>query len=344
MFDYIEGYGNCWDTYGLLAVRFKKRILWTDLPYKCFEETHEHLLVSSKILKSPSSPLYHLKLKTPAVLSVFGGRVRHKQETLLLLSLLSEALGGEKILEHKFHKRVLYAFVRGPIPKTFLKINRTHLFKIVLDIIRSCHFKREGYWHCQNLRWLKRNQGCSTPTTRFAGNFWHSFYPLIVELLHNTFVELLGSPPCSHLGDILFKAHQKCEKLERESNLLRLLPPRDFYSCEITFESNELLGIRYRTTEEEKRRLRVVEYVSPMIVTFTNHEFIDCCQQKTNGWLPLFRSITWWKRRGSKVFVIRLKNNMEDLKGILDWLSNQSSEKYKNIMADLNILKKLFWA
>lgn len=336
LFDYVEGYGNTSDAYSLVGVRFKKRILWADLPYKCFEEAHDHLLVSCKIFKDPNN-LYHLKLKTPSVLSVFGGRVRHKQETILLLSMLGDALGvPEKILTHKFHNRVLYALVRGPIPKTFLKINRSKLFSVLLDTIRSCHFGRAGYRQCQNLRCLKRNRGCPTPATRFEVDFWHSFYPFVVELLRKKFVELVGSPPCSRLGDILFKAQRKCETLEKDPNLSGLLPSRDFYVCEITFESEVLLGIRYRTKED------VVEYVSPMIVAFTNHEYIDSCGQRTNCWIPLFRSITWWKRFGSNVFVGRLKNNLDDLKGILNWLSNRPSEKYRNILADLNVLKKIF--
>lgn len=328
LLDYVEGYGNTNEAYSLVAVRFKKRILWTGLPHnKCFEEAHDHLLVSPKIFKD--------KLKIPSVLIVFGGR--HKQETLLLLSMLGEAIGvADKILKYTFHNRVLYALVRAPVPKTFLKINRNKLFSIVSDTIRSCHFGRAGYWQCENLRLLKRNRGCSTPTTRFDVEFWHSFYPFVVEQLRKKFVELLGSPPCSRLGDILFKARRKCETLEKDPTLSSLLPERDFYVCEITFESDELLGIRYRTNED------VVEYVSPMIVAFTNYEYIDCCQQRTNGWIPLFRSITWWKRRGSNVFVGRLKNNLHDLKGILNWLSHQPSEKYKNILADLNILKNIF--
>lgn len=336
LYDYVEGYGNTYDSYSLVAVRFKKRILWTNLPYKCFEDVPDHLLVSYKILKNPDN-LYHLKVKDPSVLSVFGGHIRLKQETLLLLSMLSEALGAaDKILEHKFHKRVLYALVRGTIPKTFTKINRNNVFSIVLDTVRSCHYGREGYRHCENLRWMKRNKGCPTPATRFAVDFWHSFYPFVVTLLNKKFVELLGSPPCSRLGIILFKAHRKCQELEKE-NLASLLPAeRDFYVCEITFEKGELVGIRYRTSG------RTVEYVSPMIVTFTNREYIDNCQQRTNGWIPLFRSATWWKRRGFNVFVSRLNSNLEDLRGILEWLSKQSSEKYKNILADLTVLKKLF--
>lgn len=117
---------------------------------------------------------------------------------------------------------------------------------------------------------------------------------------------------------------------------------KDFYVCEITFEKEELVGIRYRTKKTKKRSRAIVEYVSPMIVTFTHHEYIDNCQQRTNGWIPLFRSITWWKRRGFNVFVSRLKNNLEDLGGILEWLSKQSSEKYRNILTDLTVLKMLF--
>lgn len=339
LYNYIEGYGNTFASYSLVAVRFKKRILWTDLNYKCFEEVPDHLLVSSKILKNPDN-LYHLKMKDPSVLSVFGGRIRLKQETLLLLSMLSEALGAtDKILEYKFHKRVLHALVRGTIPKTFMKINRNNVFTIVMDTVRSCHYGREGFRHCENLRFMKRNKGCPTPASRFAVDFWHSFYPFVVTLLHKKFVELLGSPPCSRLGDILFKAHRKCCKvLEKENS-----QEADFYVCEITFETDRLLGVRYRTSEGRSLHHRsIVEYVSPMIVIFINDEYIDNCQQKTNGWIPLFRSATWWKRRGFNVFVGRLKNNLEDLKSILEWLSKQSSEKYKNILTDLTILKKIF--
>lgn len=348
LYDYIEGYGNTCNSYSLVAVRFKRRILWTDLPYKCFEEVSENLLlVSSKILKNPDN-LHHLKLKDPSVLSVFGGQIRLKQEPLLLLSMLSEALGAsiaDKILEHKFHKRVLYALVRGNIPKTFMKINRSNVFSIVLDTIRSCHYERAGYRHCENLRWLKRNKGCSIPATRFSVDFWHSFYPFVVTLLEKKCIELFGSPPCSRLGNILFKAQKKFKELLLENHDLLPAIEKDFYVCEITFERDELVGIRYRTREGEEEHgslRRVVEYVSPMIVTFTDREYMDNCQQKTNSWIPLFRSTTWWKRRGFNVFVSRLKKNMEDLRGILEWLANQSSEKYKNIMADLTVLKMLF--
>lgn len=342
LYDYIEGYGNTFDSYSLVAVRFKKRIIWTDLRYKCFEEVSDHLLVSSKILKNPDN-LHHLKSNDSLVLSAFGGQIRHKQETLLLLSMLSEALFGatDRILEHKFHKRVLYAFVRGRVPKTFMKINRSNVFLIALDTIRSCHYGREGYKHCENLRWMKRNKGYSTPTTRFAVDFWHSFYFFVVTLLNKKFVELFGSPPCSRLGNILFKAQKKLKILVENENFV-LPVEKDFYVCEITFETEELVGIRYRAAKSEKRGRSIVEYVSPMIVTFTHHEYIDNCQQRTNGWIPLFRSITWWKRRGFNVFVSRLKNNLEDLGGILEWLSNQSSEKYRNILADLTVVKMLF--
>ena len=295
-FDFVEGYGNSFQGYGLVALKFIKKILWVDTPRLFEDAAKEYLLVSTKIAQAPN------------------------REANLLLQLLSERVGSDqKIAIFHSHNRILYAFlVRATIPKKLTRVKRNRAFRAVHEILYACHQGTEDLDTCEKLRFLKRNRK-------------ESFYALAVHVLHKQFVALFGSPPCSHLAALSYKARRKDATCHR-------LPPDDFYICEITFESDQLVGVRYRTTQKDN-----VEYVSPMVVTCLLEDYVDNCHQKTNGWLPFYRSAEWWRQRGGfSVFVGRLKVNLRDLKQVMVWLSRQSSEKYKLMLIDLEVIGKQF--
>ena len=314
LFDYVEGYGNSFDGFGLVALKFTKRILWVDTLRSTFEDTQEHLLVSKTTV----------------------GVDRHDaREAALLSQLLCERIGGDRrVSMAKFHNRVLYAFlVRATLPKKIVRIKRDRTFRAVHEILRACHFGTEDFGTCEQLRLLKRNRQNSSKS-----NSMHSFYALVVHAFHQRFVALVGSAPCSRLAAVLHRARRRAREPMMLLDAGRVLPPNDFYVCEITFETDELLGVRFRTNEQRD----YVEYVSPMIVTCVLEEYVDNCHQRTNGWLPLYRSEEWWNRRGFPAFVGRLKANVRDLKGVLEWLAPQTSEKHRLMLADLGILGKIF--
>ncbi|GIZ01139.1 uncharacterized protein CEXT_362821 [Caerostris extrusa] len=79
----------------------------------------------------------------------------------------------------------------------------------------------------------------------------------------------------------------------------------------------------------------MVEYVSPMVVSYQTQVYKDSNYVECNRWIPLYQSKEHWKMYGVSWYVCRLGYDSENLKSVLAWLAIQTVEKYRLLYMDL---------
>lgn len=310
--DYIVAYGNTDKEFRLVAVKFKKKILWVKNLTERLLETDDCYIVS----------------QTAAIFDREGNVITPNTEENLLKSIFPRSSYRFSIFSHG----ILYACIHSNVKlnlsdKVYTKLNKNLSFRALCELTRARFTRELTFEQCCLFRFFKRNH-------KFVWKKWYAWYYYAFHISKNGFLAAVGNFPSSYTARLLHKSTSRIGPNDTSV-------PLDFYSCEITFDDADdlLLGAYYKWTEP----LRAVTYVSPMVASFCDRSFRDVNQEICNGWLPLYRNRQTWAEKGFRTFTSHFLQNIHDLKGVLRWLSQQSSEKYCLMQKDLSVIAKFFF-
>lgn len=318
--NFIDVYGNRCRRHYFLALRFKRAII-----------TYTPNTLDKVSIVPPHNTILVIRGKCPPLniqnhSFLLFTEEKHPQGILITSpspeTLLKTLIPAENVLFSHFKSEVLYLVVNdNPFHPITQLCRKTQAFKALSKFLIAWQKKRPLLLEeIALLRFFKRYD---TRLTQF--NRWSSF---AFELCHDACLQTTHSMPSAFLGKELYLILKRSELPPRFPQ-----PPPEFYQCEILFTDTDPVGVAYRLSED---RYRLLEYVSPMVVSKPLKKFRDSSSVICNTWLPLYQNLATWQHFGLPFYSNSLFYKKKDLQQILVWLRIQTSEKYKLLSADLS--------
>ncbi|GBO43669.1 hypothetical protein AVEN_114228-1 [Araneus ventricosus] len=321
---HIEAFGNNYGNYTFVAIRFKKPVAF----FKKRSRLVQNINPSEDtvaVIDASNRSAARIESHEQSLLYVVNGdedspglSVASKRDRDLLLKLIPE----EYTRFSTYYIDTLYVLcLANPFAKFWKPIRRHRVFYALKDMTLAVLADRVTLRDLILFQHFKRNHG-SRDTVQ-----WSSWYQFLYRLSAPHFENHLG---CRPSVDIAKKLQNVLEKSEKDYDVP--LPPSDFYLCEITLDEEASTGVLFRVGGEAR-----VEYVSPMIVSFTDKRFKDVNREFCNRWLPLYRSKERWLSKGLSFYLSRFSENRKHLEQLVAWLSVQTAEKYVHLLRDLKV-------
>lgn len=323
---FIEVYGNRYRRIHFLALRFK-RAIFTYKPNTQDTDPIEPPPNSIIVIRGKSPPI--INRNQSFLLFVQGTHTQGIQVANSSTECLLRALFPKNKILLSFCKSDILFLVATENPYTsILKMCRKDQAFKILRSLADAHLKKRALTlsEVSQLRFFKRY---NDELRQF--NKWTSF---AFYLGQDACIETTSSHPSAYLG------HEVFSILKRSQRPPGLLPPSDFYQCELLISDTNPVGIAYTISED---RDLVLEYISSMVVSKPPKPFSDCGRVLCTEWLPLYRNRETWQHFGVIEYVHGLHFKKYLLKQILAWLQIQTSTKYKLMYMDLTQIAKILF-
>lgn len=168
-------------------------------------------------------------------------------------------------------------------------------------------------------------------------NRFQSWFPLAVDMIAKGFRITFHRNPTVDFATRLYQIlkRSKAHVIPKDH------PPKEFYQCQLTLDDSVSVGVACRIANHK------AEYVSAMILCFTNEYFIDtnqtsCCfnEHMINSatckhWLQLYKDRETWEKSGLLFYLRGTEDHVCNLTLVIDWLSIQTAEPYRHMKKDL---------
>lgn len=319
LLNFIEVYGNdgyddivSTKTLYFMAVRFKQ-------PIKIFNSIPQTLPTDSILLLDKQIPMEDVP-KNSIVFFNNKSNKKHIGKAELLISLFPR----DCILHSVFEYETLFV-VSSSNPFYFTaKCNKGLAFSALMTLAQDCliYYESLNISHVINLRFFKSITTLKT---------FSSWTPLAQSLFRKLNTKKYTFYPIPQIGKTAYDLLKRSEKFEPGP-----LPPDDFYTCEIMFETDTPLGILFLMTSTYQ-----LEYVSPMVVSRPTGTIRDVNGIVCTHWYPLFQNKNRWLTAGCFYYLHSFEWCQYFIRLILSWLKMKNSEKYNLIYMDLINVGKL---
>lgn len=316
-----------------IACKFKKpvcyQIYYKQQIGKIIPQEHSILVVTNK-------ELLNLDISSKTIL-VFSLNESDKQLLLTTPSkseimLLHSLFPPNTVTYYTYIENVLYAVTRqNPFDKTyFVKMRKDIAFRTLeyfytQFVSEQCDTSLEGM---VRFRLFHRNAKEEDKIHLFKNWFTLAHF-FVSRMFYNRF-GIYMSVSCSQIK----KIHQIVKRLKTHEHTVSP-NPADFYTCEVTLDSDEPLGLQFTL------RGNIVDYVSTMVVSKLNRRFRDVNGVECDFWCPLFQNSQKFQKYGIDVFIRDMASRESIIESLLCYLSVQSSEKYKYMFEDIKIVESI---
>lgn len=312
----IDFYGNVTTRPALLyfsAVRFTK-------PVKIFNTLPK---------KIPENSIIVLGTK------VLGENIEISTNSLVFYSHDINRIKMSDLLGHLFNKiTVLYSIfaydtlfvISTAIPFKFTKkCFKGGAFTALLNMFVDCYMLKKPltFEHVINLRHFK-------VSVKDFKNF-SGWLPLCQSLFRQLNDGKFTFDPIPKIGAIGHKLLHQSDKMK-----LGPMPPDDFYTCEVLLDTDVPVGIMFQVTSNN-----LVQYVSPMVVSYPIQPFRDVNGQVCPYWFPLYQNKHRWRTTGCFFYLQRIGYTYWYIQQILSYLKIRNSEKYTWLYLDFIHVAKL---
>ncbi|GIY04383.1 uncharacterized protein CDAR_54191 [Caerostris darwini] len=314
---YVDIFGQFLDrTKCFIAIRFKQHLVhyrgngYLQNPIKPPE--------NSVIVVGPQIPAISMETKSNVLVFQVHGHglngyipVPSASEHDLLRSILSR----EYIITDVMERNTLFALVKvNPLIKKWKQCRRDKAYRAMVHLTTQALNDDFNINDLPYLRFFKRN--------KYDPVHFNTWYLLIHRITFKHVSRYILKLPSTQLFHQIYQIFNKSETHE-------WVAPSDIYQCEILFVDNVPLGVAFRMEND------MVEYVSPMVVSYQTQVYKDSNYIECNRWIPLYQSKEHWKTYGVSWYVCRLGYESETLKSVLAWLAIQTVEKYRLLYMDL---------
>lgn len=322
---FIKVYGNKYRRFHFIALRFQRAII-TYQPNTLDTVPIEPPPYSILVLRGGKCPTISTAHSSFLLFTLEahgrGIRVTHPSTEYLLRALFPPT----KILLSFFKSDVLFIIAtENPFACIMTKCRKEQAFKSLCRLAEARLQQRAlTLTEVSTFRFFKRYQD-----TLSQFNKWTHF---AFYLGYTACLETTLCPPSAYLGREVFLI------LKRSEHPPGLLPPPEFYQCELLMSETDPVGVAYAVDEHH-----TVQYVSAMVVSKQKTAFRDAGRMLCNAWLPLYRNRETWNHFGVVEYVHDLHVKKDVLKQILAWVYRQTSTKYQWMYRDLVHVAYILW-